>query len=248
MLISRQYSARMIDNAFDRLREIQRSVALQKVQRIANKKLTVVFPYDPRMKSVSATVNQQIKHMCDQDSKLKSVFREGVQIAHTRSKNLREYLCRAKLCPLQNRTSQRSKAGWHTCGKKCIICAHSKSTKSFKSTSTGEVFHIEQEITCEDRNVIYLIQCLKCVKSNQYVGRTTQRFVDRMRSHRSDALNSKDTPIGRHFSSNGHNTSHMHFIAIEKMICVGHDRGQREIMWIRILNTIHDGLNNYSTN
>ena len=52
-----------------------------------------------------------------------------------------------------------------------------------------------------------------------------------------------DTPIGYHFSSNGHNSSDMRFYGIEivtgDVVILLH----REKYWISKFNTLHDGLN-----
>ena len=242
MLVKRNYNPRSIDCAFEKLRSIERDLALEKVKKSCNNKITAVFPFDPRLPSIPSVINRHLDLMRSSDSHLNEVFKNGIQVAYKRSKNLREILCRAKLYPIQNRTS-RSKNGWNICDKKCIICSHSKNLKAIKCTSNGELHDINQKITCKDNNVIYVIQCQKCVKRNQYVGKTAQTFERRMRSHRSSVMNSTDTPIGRHFSTNGHNTSHMQFFAVEKVYGDAFTLAQREQYWIQRLNSIHDGLN-----
>ena len=124
-----------------------------------------------------------------------------------------------------------------------MICSHSHNLKSIKCTASGETHEINQKLTCKDSNVIYVVQCQKCDKKNQYVGKTVQPFEKRMRSHRNAAMNSSDTPIGRHFSTNGHNTSHMQFFAIEKVFGDAFTLAQREQYWISKLDSIHEGLN-----
>mgnify|MGYP002043946565 CR=1 FL=1 len=171
-----------------------------------------------------------------------------IQVAYTRSKNIKDILCRAKLYPVENRSSQRNKQGWYICGKKCIVCSHSNNMKSIKCTSTGEMHDIKQKLSCRDSSVIYIIQCTKCPRNNQYVGQTRQPFYNRMLNHRSDVFKSKDTAIGEHFSTRGHNTSHMKFYAIEKVIGDHFTLGQRERFYIQKFNTVYDGLNRNFTN
>lgn len=241
-LLTRKYSHRIIDNAFSKLRSISRTEALEKVYKEKNDKITFVFPFEPRLPSISKTINRHIKFMSDSDSHLKEVFKDGSQVAYKRSKNLRELLCRAKLFPTFRRTSNRQQTGWFTCGKACTVCCHSNNTKEIKSTSTGEIFPIQQMINCKSKNLIYVIHCSKCAM--QYVGKTSQTFAKRMLAHR-DSIRNADTTIGKHFSSNGHKSSDMRFYGIELVTGDNFTLQQREQLWIGKLNTIHDGLNTY---
>ena len=68
---------------------------------------------------------------------------------------------------------------------------------------------------CNTRNVIYLIDCLKC--KNQYIGQTGRSFKERIREHLGYIRNNKiSEPTGLHFNLPGHNISMFKASIIEK--------------------------------
>ena len=89
--------------------------------------------------------------------------------------------------------------GCNKCNRsRCIICEnHLISTKTFSSHVTKETFTIRNELSCESRNVIYLLFCDQCHNS-QYTGETVY-MKDRFYQHRSDTKLNSGTLVTIHF-------------------------------------------------
>jgi hypothetical protein len=98
-------------------------------------------------------------------------------------------------------------------------------------------------MNCNTKNVIYLVNCIKCQK--QYVGQTGRRLKDRLNSHRSNIHNSIQTAVAIHFNEPPHNYTHLKIIPIE-VVDDSAERINRETFWIQKLKTKYpSGLNNY---
>ena len=94
--------------------------------------------------------------------------------------------------------------GLETCGRRnCKNCKRVNSEKFFTGLRDSTSYRVPKKImTCEDRNVIYL---LTDPRGYKYVGMTTQNLSSRMSSHRSDINNQKSGGtrlFETHFSSN----------------------------------------------
>ena len=68
------------------------------------------------------------------------------------------------------------------CGRNCATCPY-LIEGSVIQMEHGEVFHIQEKMTCLTENVIYIMICRGCDAT--YIGETGQQFCKRMNSHRS---------------------------------------------------------------
>ena len=85
--------------------------------------------------------------------------------------------------------------------------------------STGETRPIKSNLTCDTKNLIYIIQCNRC--NLQYIGETKRRLKDRFNEHRRTIDNpdakSEPTTAAKHFLySRNHTANDMQLIPIEK--------------------------------
>ena len=139
--------------------------------------------------------------------------------------------------------------GSFRCGKNCATCpyiSHGLTTYTFFSTE--ETRSIKLNLTCETKNLIYMIQCNRC--NLQYIGETKRRLKDRFNEHRRTIDNpnnkSKSTTAAEHFlSSPNHIANDMILIPIEKIFSNRDSiRKAREAFLIQKGRTIDpDGLN-----
>ena len=146
---------------------------------------------------------------------MKDIFKGGFQVAFKRYRNVKEYLCRAKLYEVGTRKNETRNAtkGWRKC-ERCTTCKMSANITKFRSSATGETYEISELIGCRDRNVIYVIECTRCHKRPQYVGKTTRCLMERGREHMNAIHNGKlhGLSAGKmydHFASKGHSTRDM---------------------------------------
>ena len=183
------------------------------------------------------------------DPELKRVFKNGFQTAYTRDKNLKEYIGRAKLWP-QNRQSQRvlNEVGWKPCTKLCMACIHSKGPMKYVYMHyKKEKFMVKHKLKCTDKNVIYVIDCLKCLI--QYMCSIEGTFKDRATQWRSDiGLNTKTDKVVAHFNTKGHSLSlHFQMVPVEKVYGDSDTRKIRERMYVDYYDLIEHGLNTNRT-
>ena len=94
-------------------------------------------------------------------NRCKKVFQHLPVVAFRRSPNLRDLLVTAKLS--SNSANPQLPPGSFRCGKNCATCpyiSHGLTTYTF--FSTGETLPIESNLTCDTKNLIYIIQCNRC--------------------------------------------------------------------------------------
>ena len=136
------------------------------------------------------------------------------------------------------------------CGKsRCKTCKHIIEGDSFSSNTTSRQYLVvspNTSITCETKNVIYLISC-----RIQYVGETSQPLRNRMNNHRQRLKQLSDLFLYQHFCSDGHSEDDIAIMPIEEVylrqgenISLASKRLQREEHWYRELASIYPyGLN-----
>lgn len=124
---------------------------------------------------------------------------------------------------------------------RCGTCPHFPPAGSFQSTKTNKTFLIKQNLSCDSKNVVYLITCSRC--DIQYVGQTSLSLRDRFTRHRFDINHKLLKPVANHFNSPHHSIQDCTIIPIEQ-ISDPSDLLHREQFWIKTLKTISpEGLN-----
>jgi len=165
-----------------------------------------------------------------------------------RNKNLRDILVSAKL-PDPSKTSKDEPL--HKCiTRKCRYCPKMDLSGSIISHTTKRSYLTKQYASCKSNNLIYCMTCKVCNK--QYVGQTKNTIIKRFSKHFDNIrLKKQDDPIGRHFSSPGHNgitdviIHALDFISAPKDSPPGQQlRDELERKWMHRLQTISPlGLN-----
>ena len=108
--------------------------------------------------------------------------------------------------------------GFICSGKNCATCPYiSDGLTTYTFFSTNETRHIKSNLTCDTKNLIYMIQYNRC--NLQYIGETKRRLKDRFNEHRRTIDNpntkSKLTTVAQHFlSSPNHTANDMQLIPI----------------------------------
>ena len=246
-LKSRGYSDKVLENALTRVDKVIRIEALKKVVRPKNtERLIFATTYDPRLPSITTIVKKHY-NMCKNDPEFENSFPEMPIVGYRRSKNLGEYLTRAKLYPIST-SELRRRVGFQRCTRMgqagCLMCHYSMNTLQHKSAYDGKLYNIQSMIKCTDTYLIYSIQCRKC-PSIQYVGQTTQTASTRFSNHRSDVTTKKvDKPVSNHFNLPGHQLSDLVFLPFEKLRVKDKTMLEvRERYWISKKGTYKHGLN-----
>ena len=121
-------------------------------------------------------------------------FKHLPVVAFRRCPNLRDLLVLAKLPSNSTNPIPQLPCGSFRCGKNCATCPYiSDGLTSYTFFSTGETRTIKSNLTCNTKNLIYMIQCNRC--NLQYIGETKRRLKDRFNEHRRTIDNPKTSSL-----------------------------------------------------
>ena len=103
--------------------------------------------------------------------------------AHPKLKRLLYRLVTAKLSSKSANPHPQLPSDSFRCGKNCATCPYiSDGLTHFTFFSTGETHPIKSNLTCETKNLIYMIKCNRC--NLQYIGETKRPLKGRFNEHR----------------------------------------------------------------
>jgi GIY-YIG catalytic domain len=127
----------------------------------------------------------------------------------------------------------------------CKCCDCLLETSTITSTDGHRSFAINDHLSCNSTNVIYVIRCSRCHKL--YVGQTQRMLKDRLNNHRSDITLKKPTAIGLHFNFKGHSIADLQIIPVLQLLSTDKDINRAiENDWMKTLNTFYPfGLNHH---
>ena len=169
--------------------------------------------------------------------------------------NLRRKLVRAKLTNFEDPPISKQSVSitmtpilrGHSagCGTPNCKCCFSMSRKIRIVSSTNlNSFAVPPHTNCDSSHVVYLLECKKCLKGNQYVGQTKRSMSQRLAGHRAARWKKPHLPVYKHFDTKpDHNFERdVRVTILEK--CNPGNLLSREKHWIEALSTIHPkGLN-----
>ena len=153
----------------------------EKKQQKTFQKYRFVTEYEPSFPDIRKAF-RKFDHILKNDEKMKKVFPYGAkhfQVFEKRgTKNIKEILAPSTVnlndCEYVDNETAEQDLGCHPCNKPCVYCQLLSKTEAnhFKSVQTGQSFKIRQSINCQSKDIIYLVNCVKC--NLQGVGSTTQ--------------------------------------------------------------------------
>ena len=171
----------------------------------------IMHTYNPALPRISNILRKHF-NILHSSNRCKDVFKQTPFVAYRRSPNLRDILVKVQLPVI---STNHFPLGSFRCGKKLghlsihdLICA------------TGETRSITSHITCNTKNMIYIVQCNCC--NLQYIGETKRRLKDRFNENRRAVdktnIKSKPTTVSEHFlSHSNHSHTDMQLIPLEKI-------------------------------
>jgi len=212
-LITSGYAEKEVDESFGKLAHVKREQLLeddyskQRSKRRASKfrKHRFITDYEPAFTDIKRVLVKH-QHLMMKSRKLRSIFPRGArdfQVAMRRdAKNLKERLAPSRVSLIRN--TENGAHGSRPCGKNCCVCPMLEATKAnhFSSAATKMTYKIRQDISCESKNVIYMIRCLK--HNVQGVGYTTdlKSRIANYKNHHKKKIAS--CGISQHFQEDGH--------------------------------------------
>ena len=132
------------------------------------------------------------------------MFTPKPMISFCSARKISSYLVRAKLYP-----EERSKGSFKCGNKRCEVCLNVNETSTFASTVTGETYIINHKFNCNDKCLVYLLNC-NCYKKKQCVGHTVDEFRFRWNNYKSNCRKHQrgETCMQQHLYEHFCNSSH----------------------------------------
>ena len=208
----RGYPLSLVEEAYISVRRLDRNTILQPKdptntqESTNNTDLYLISNYIPQSNPLKDIVSKNWPTL-GRTNTTDNLFSHKVVYGHRRNKNLRDLLVHARTnkAPLKTRALPDDPPNpLNKCvTKKCNYCPILDRSGKITSQTTGRTYYARKHISCKSHNLIYCITCTVCKK--QYVGQTKNRLMDRFVMHYGNIKrkNQKD-PIGRHFSTAGH--------------------------------------------
>ena len=167
-----------------------------------------VTTYNPSLPQLNSIIRKYFP-ILTATKRVSEAFKDAPLIAHRRPKNLRDFLVKAKL----KQPSCCNDGRCHT----CKFIAHG--TSSYTFYNTGEQCKIPHSLSCSSDNLIYLINCKRCIKKDptlpcQYIGQTSRTLRERFGEHRRGIQNNTDESVPIHFNQPKHTLNDVQLIPI----------------------------------
>ena len=217
-LVDQGYPEELVSREFSRVVNIPRNNLLQAKVRDSKEIFPFVLTYDPNLPSINGLIKKHF-HLLLSSPKLKELFPPNSIISSfRRSKNLKEILAPSKCRKGSLVSITLPSAGCFTCNKtRCNLCKNFlDNSQTFSSAQTGKTYFVQQKLSCNSANVIYLVHCKKC--NLQYVSSTTTEFKVRFRNHKSSMKTNKKTcEVAIHFNQTPHVLSNFTFQCIDQI-------------------------------
>ena len=227
----------MIDNALDRVKNVNREDALERVQKKKNERITFSLTYYPHLPPISSILNRHWKSLTS-DPYFSKIYPKPPMVAFKKLPNLKQQLIHTKIPQIQSRSQRRMKKGLKKCLKpRCQVCPYLIENQTAKSRNSNSESNLDTTVNCDSTHVVYLISCNKC--RAQYIGETERSLRKRISEHLSYIDHGREA-TGGHFNSKGHNKSDVRVQVLEKVL-------EKEKYWIQEFSSRHGpGLNKKS--
>ena len=160
--------------------------------------IPLVTDFNPALPNIGRVLNSH-KHILQLDPELcKAVDPDGIFISFRGTKTLQEILIHSKLSPAEESAVQDTdpapsdtaevtiSGGCFPCAKRCDHCKNflkPTTTMGMSSFHTNQVFSINGRLDCDTKNVVYIVNDMKC--ELRYVGCTSDSLKVRFRNNKS---------------------------------------------------------------
>ena len=219
-LLKRGSNCNFLTKQIQRAADILLRLTLQTKDANKPKRIPFILTFNPSLPRISNIIRKHY-HLLLSSERCKKAFKHLPVVAFRRCPNLRDLLVSAKLPSNSTNPNPQLPCGSFRCGKNCATCPYiSDGIIGYTFFSTGETRTIKSNLTCDTKNLIYMIQCNRC--NLQYIGETKRHLKDRFNEHRHtiDNPNTKSKPTTaaeQLLSSPNYTTNDMQLIPIEKI-------------------------------
>ena len=132
--------------------------------------------YHPLLNCLSVIIDKNINILYI-DKDVKRVFTPRPTESFLSARKLNSYLVTANLFYFE-----RTVGSYKSKSKRCRDCNNITEADSFVCSNDQTNFKINHRFVCNERSLIYLITCNRCLK--QYLGKTTDEFRQRWKNYK----------------------------------------------------------------
>jgi hypothetical protein len=180
-LLKRGYNRYFLSRQIERASNIPRNLAIQPKEKRTSNRIPFIVTYNPSLPSIPSIFKKNLS-LLHSSNRCKTIFAQPPLVAFRRSPNLRDVLVKAKLPSNAINSNSQLPPGSYRCEQNCLTCKYiSHGQTHYTFTSTGETRYINTHMTCNTKNVIYMIHCTKC--NLQYIGETKRKLKERFNEH-----------------------------------------------------------------
>ena len=212
-LLKRGYSNSLIDDAISTARAIPRDKLLgldsEMDEKETSRKFPLIIKFNHRLPQMSKMIRENI-HILSLTPETSKLFNlDTVFTSYKMEQNILSMITKNRLkASSPGRVEGNVNAGvedgdWGCfgCDQGCTLCQNFLvKSKTFTTSKTNQTFKIKSHITCDTKNVIYLITDKIC-SDVFYVGYTEDNMKVRWRNHKSHIKQGKKTcEIASHFN------------------------------------------------
>ena len=199
----RGYPAKVISEQVNRALRSEENVKERDGQHMKENGVPLVLTYNPNFNNLSFLIRKNLQFLYA-DPETKRVFTPAPFVSFRSARNLKSFLVRSKVYPLER------KVGSAKCnGKRYQVCLNINETDTFEYFQTKQKDKINLHLNCNDKCLIYLLSCKVC--GLQYVGSTADEF--RLRWNNCKENNRKSLrgaehmqpELFEHFAADNHN-------------------------------------------
>lgn len=204
------YDPNMIKKEIKRLKYYKKPDHTKRKQN----KLTIpplVTQYHPGIEKPLRQILGDAHNILASSNLTKNVFPSPATLSFKRGPNLSNIVAK-KPQPENLRPKKQGPSGSFPCenkdkrgrGRNCAACPMLKKSKSVTAPNTNKSYSIRGHNTCTTEKVIYYIKCKFC--DAHYIGKTINKFRDRLSGHRQSVKERKYLPIPDHAETHNKRT------------------------------------------
>ena len=131
------------------------------------------------------------------------------------------------------------------CGNpRCKCCEIISKKCRVTSTHNNKTYPTQRCTSCSTANVVYLLECTKCPKGNQYIGHTTNPLRNKVIEHNMESTSKTNLPLYKHFTQKADHSFERDVIATILQATTRSRLLETELKWIESIETVYPkGLN-----
>ena len=174
-LKSREYPKRIIEAGIREAMKIPKAVLRQVQRKQEEDKTPYVSTYNTKNPEMFGIFTNSL-HILNSDPKMKDIVDSTKFIKSKRQlPNLKRLLTKAKYSDTQSQIYKVTKCG----RSNCSLCQHITESESYNFN--GKVFKVNSNMSCDVKNVLYVITCNGC--KEYYIGQTGDKLRTRRTIH-----------------------------------------------------------------